>query len=178
MNYLRVVFMVIAIVSWLSPTPSFATEKFAPETIIKLTNAHRLSLDLEPLQENQQLIDAAQLRVEDMIGNGYFAHMNPETGEGPKEALEETGYRVHVFAENIAKGNWKNNEELVQGWLDSPEHRENIELAEMQEIGVAIVRGDDSNSGLAVYYGVQLFGSQLPKHSEIIDHEVHPAGAY
>ncbi|GAB6060414.1 CAP domain-containing protein [Desulfonatronum parangueonense] len=163
MRYLIVVTIVLAGLVWLSPT--IAAEKLDPEKILELVNEHRESLDLEPLSDNQNLSQAAQLRAEDMLKNDYFAHINPETGEGPMEAIMQVDYDPQAFAENIAMGTFQNEKELVQGWLDSPEHRENIERQDMKDSGLAIVRDENSVLGMDVDIAVQLFASPMQNAS-------------
>ncbi|SDB45084.1 Cysteine-rich secretory protein family protein [Desulfonatronum thiosulfatophilum] len=159
MRYLNVVVIVLASLVWLSP--SMAAEALDPEKILEHINEHRSSLDLEPLNAHQGLNAAAKLRVEDMLENDYFAHINPETGEGPMEAIMQVDYDPQAFAENIAMGTFQNEKELVQGWLDSPEHRENIERSDMVDSGLAIARDDNTDLGMDVYIVVQLFGSPM-----------------
>ncbi len=143
--------------------PGLFSEKLDAPHIIKLTNEYRLSLGLTPLRENFQLTHAAEYRANDMISNRYYAHVNPTTGEGPGEAIEDVNYRYRTYAENIAMGNWQSNRHLVDGWINSPGHRANIVNPNIREIGVAIVKDNITPLGdPPVYYGVQLFASPMP----------------
>jgi uncharacterized protein YkwD len=146
------------------PRPSgIFSKKLTAADIVKLTNEYRISLGLQPLRENFQLTHVAEYRANDMISNRYYAHVNPITGEGPGEAIEDANYQFKTYAENIAKGNWQSNRHLVDGWINSPGHRANIVNPNIREIGVAIIKDGAASLGRpSVYYGVQLFASPMP----------------
>jgi uncharacterized protein YkwD len=67
------------------------------------------------------------------------------------------GYREKLVGENIAYGP-KSAEEVVQGWLSSPGHCENIMDPRFAEMGVAYAQGQASKRGL---YWVQLLADPL-----------------
>lgn len=142
---------------------SFFPRALTPEEVVRHTNEYRSAHGLPPLAINPALNTAAQARALDMKTHGYFAHNNPDTGEGPSEAIEDAGYAARVSAENIAKGNWRSDRALVQAWIDSPGHRANILDPEVREIGIGLLRDGGLASGLPVahLYAVQLFGKPL-----------------
>lgn len=166
---------------WLAPpgfadsTPSKFLQSSAPQDplntadIIRYTNEYRRAHDLPPLTNNDQLSAAARARALDMQEHGYFDHQNPVTGDGPGEAIETAGYVARTYSENIARGRWRSSQQLVQGWIDSPGHRENILREDVREIGVAIVRsaGATSRGPFAFHYAVQLFGRPLADCGEL-----------
>lgn len=157
-----------------SPSSTFFPHELSASEIIRLTNEYRISLGLSPLLENYQLNRAAEYRASDMIINGYFAHNNPRTGEGPKDAILYQHYDYMMYAENIAMGNWQSSRHIVDGWINSPGHRQNIEQPNAKEIGVAVIQDKNTPFGQPpVYYGVQLFASpkpncQEPNHADFI----------
>ena len=57
------------------------------------------------------------------------------------------GYQEKLVGENIAYGP-KTAEEVVQGWLDSPGHCENIMDPRFAEMGIAFAAGRASRRGL------------------------------
>ena len=61
-------------------------------------------------------------------------------------------------------GNFADEKELVQLWMDSPGHRANILNDRFAEIGVAVVKG--SYKGQTVWIGVQEFGLPLSACSQ------------
>ena len=134
--------------------------------VIQQTNTQRAKYNLPPLKENQELDYSAQFKVDDMFKNQYFAHQSP-SGIGVTDLAEEVNYEFLAIGENLALGNFKNDEVLVQAWMASPGHRENILNISYQEIGVAVKKG--VFEGETTWLAVQHFGlpvSACPKPSE------------
>jgi len=162
-----------------TPPPLRAKEE-APESyltragVIQWTNSQREKYGLPPLKENPRLNLSAELKVQDMFEKQYFAHLSP-SGEGVKDLAEVVGYEFIALGENLALGNFQNDEALVQGWMDSPGHRANILNPSYQEIGVAVQKGkfaatDDlseaslapsEREGRTTWLAVQHFGRPL-----------------
>lgn len=77
------------------------------------------------------LMQAAQLRADDMARRGYFSHTNPE-GVTPNEVVRNLGYRLPDWYS--AKGNnieslyigHDEPEEPVRSWFDSPKHHDHL----------------------------------------------------
>ena len=154
---------------WGLDLSAFFPKPLTPEEVVRYTNEFRSAHGLPPLTINSALNAAAQARALDMKTHRYFAHQNPDTGEGPGEAIEAVGYVARASAENIAKGNWRSDQALVQGWIDSPGHRANLLNREVREIGVGLLRDGGITAGrpLARLYAVQLFGKPLSDCGEL-----------
>jgi len=149
----------------ITPSPLKAPEKtedpsiFLNENkIIEWTNVQREKQGLNRLKENPKLNEMAKLKVEDMFKNQYFEHDSPE-GIGVKNLAEDVNYQFLTVGENLAMGNFKSDKDLVEAWMASPGHRENILNANYQEIGVAIKK--DFFEGKLVWMAVQHFGTHL-----------------
>ena len=119
------------------------------------TNTQRKNNGLGPLLENSKLNIAASLRAKDMFENQYFAHESP-TGKDATHLTVGQGYDYIMIGENIALGNFKDDQELVQAWMDSPGHRANILNTRYTELGVAVLRG--TFEGRTTWIAVQVFG--------------------
>lgn len=119
------------------------------------TNARREEGSLPALAVNEKLNKSAQIKVDDMFNRQYFAHESP-TGEGPGDLANAAGYEYLMVGENLALGNYENDAVLVDAWMNSPGHRENIMHAKYTEIGVAVRRG--MYEGRTVWLAVQEFG--------------------
>ena len=63
--------------------------------IIAWTNKEREKNGLPPLMENPKLNLSAELKVQDMFSNQYFAHNSPE-GKGVADFIEKTGPVVQL----------------------------------------------------------------------------------
>lgn len=136
--------------------------------VIEWTNAQRKKYGLSLFKENSKLKAMAQAKVEDMFQNQYFSH-NSLSGEGVGDLAKDFGYEFLSIGENLAMGNFPDDEDLVEAWMASPGHRENILNPSYQEIGVAVQKG--IFNGELVWLAVQHFGlplSACPQPSEII----------
>jgi uncharacterized protein YkwD len=125
---------------------------------IERTNQQREIAGLLPLNENPKLDQAAELKLKDMFDDQYFEHISP-SGDGPSDLANEVGYKYIMVGENLALGNFKDDQTLVQAWMDSPGHRANILNDRYQEIGVAVGKG--LFEGKETWLAVQEFGTPL-----------------
>ncbi|MBI2023741.1 hypothetical protein HYT01_04250 [Candidatus Giovannonibacteria bacterium] len=126
--------------------------------IIVWTNKYRIENGLPPLGTNKMLDDAAQAKAKDMLSRQYFEHISPD-GKGPAELVTNSGYEYITVGENLALGGFKDDHELVQGWMDSPGHRANILNTRYTEMGAASVKG--VFEGGETWLSVQEFGLPL-----------------
>lgn len=130
--------------------------QLAVEGVFKLTNAERQKEGQPALSQNDELQAAAAAKVEDMFRKQYFEHVSPQ-GHGPSYFVENAGYAYIVIGENLALGNFPDDAALVQAWMDSPGHRENILSPKFQEIGIAVKKGQFE--GRTTWLAVQEFGT-------------------
>lgn len=124
-----------------------ANSAFDAGKIIELANSDRKSQGLSPLKQNPELSLAANLKLDDMIQNGYFDHVSPE-GVSPWHFVNKAGYVYAAAGENLAL-NFSDPQKVEQAWMDSPEHRGNILNPRFSEIGIAqkevIYKGQRTN---------------------------------
>ena len=122
--------------------------------IIVETNKVRTVEGLSPVSANAKLDLAASEKLNDMVRNGYFAHVSPE-GVSPWFWMTEAGYQYTYAGENLALG-FADSESTVAGWMNSPSHKANLLNGNYTEIGVATGKADlNGVSGILV---VQMFG--------------------
>ncbi|MGC1458700.1 MAG: CAP domain-containing protein [Steroidobacteraceae bacterium] len=99
-----------------------------------------------PLQPSATLDGVAAEHANDMARHDYFEHVDL-TGHTPADRLRATGYKERLVGENIAYG-LNSADEVVAGWLHSPDHCENIMDPRFVEMGVALSQGHGSRRGL------------------------------
>jgi len=92
-----------------------------------------------PVTLSGTLAGVALGHASDMAVNNYFEHADL-TGHTPADRVRAVGYREKLVGENIAFGP-RTAEEVVQGWLDSPGHCENIMDPRFAEMGIAYAAG-------------------------------------
>jgi uncharacterized protein YkwD len=107
-----------------------------------------------PLTLSTALANVAFGHAADMAGHDYFEHQDL-TGHSPAQRVRAVGYQEKLVGENIAYGP-KSIDEVIQGWLDSPDHCENIMDPRFAEMGIAYAPGELSRRGL---YWVQLLAA-------------------
>lgn len=116
-----------------TPTnPTFTTDRKTIENLIfNKTNDERIASNLSPLELDPRLIEPAYVHSEDMAINVYFAHEGLD-GCDALCRIKKVGYSFSMLGENLYYlGGYKLNEEelatrIVNGWMKSPHHRENI----------------------------------------------------
>lgn len=148
----------------ISTPPPLRAKKETPKAfltrdgVIRWTNIQREKYGLPPLKENLKLDTSAEKKVEDMFENQYFSHIAP-SGIGVENLVKSVGYQFIAIGENLALGNFQSDEMLVEGWMESPGHRQNILNARYEEIGVAVKKG--IFEGKPTWLAVQHFGLPL-----------------
>jgi len=105
---------------------------------------------------NSKLEQAAFLHSKDMAERNYFAHDTLE-GVSPWDRMKAQGYSFRAAGENIAAGQ-STLEAVIQGWVDSPGHCQNLMSAGFSEVGMG--RFDKAGSTYGVYW-TQDFGKPL-----------------
>jgi uncharacterized protein YkwD len=81
------------------------------------------------------LEQAAQTHSNDMNRRDKLSHKGSD-GSSAGDRIERAGYDWSTYGENIA-WNYSTEEEVVQGWLKSKPHCENIMKSNVTEMGVA-----------------------------------------
>ena len=116
--------------------------------ILRYVNEHRRAKKLAPLQANSFISSVALEHSRDMLsGKTPFGH------EGFNSRIDKIRKRLgklHVAAENVASGPMSARE-VVDGWLNSPGHRRNIE-GNFKLTGIGVARRRDG-----MIYFTQIF---------------------
>lgn len=133
-----------------------STSDISRDGIISETNKNRIQNALAPLTENSLLTTSANQKAEDMLTRQYFEHTAPD-GKTAGDLITATGYIYLREGENLARGDFKTDTELVDAWMASPGHRENILRSGFTEIGIGIARG--TYQGQETYMVVQHFAA-------------------
>lgn len=125
------------------------SEKYAEE-VIDLINKEREKEGLNPLQIDETLMKAANVRVKEI--SSKFSHTRPN-GENYISAATEAGYPSSYVGENIV-ARADSPERAVKDWSESKDHKKNYMKSEYTYTGVAYLYDKDSEYGS---YWVQLF---------------------
>jgi len=134
----------------------FATD-ITVEKLAQLTNEQRQKNNLPPLTINPTLSVAAQKKAENMLQENYWSHYSPD-GKTPWDFILGAGYKYEYAGENLAK-NFLFSNGVVDAWMNSTTHRDNLLKREYTEVGYAIVNG--VLNGEQTTLVVQEFGKPL-----------------
>jgi len=116
----------------------FATD-ISVDKLYQLTNEQRQKNNLSSLVLSSVLSLAAQRKAENMFQENYWSHYSPD-GKTPWDFILGVGYKYEYAGENLAK-NFLFSNGVVDAWMNSTAHRDNLLKKEYTEVGFAIVNG-------------------------------------
>ena len=159
-DYKQLLLGVLLAVS-IASAPARAADASVPDgvsqRVLTLVNAFREEQGRSKLETDMRLTQAAQSFADFLAATGRFEH--DADGATPRARVKQRGYDACATAENIANeysSRGFTEERLarafVEGWKQSPAHRENIVDADATQTGVGVSRAKDGG-----YYAVQLF---------------------
>ena len=128
----------------------------AKQDIVDRTNALRRAKGIAALSVNDKLMQAAQVRANEMAAHTVYSHTRPD---GRKF---NTATDCPYMAENIHRiADWVLSdqtlaERAVADWYASTVHHKNMVNPKLSEIGVGLARGVN-DTGDPCWYCVQLF---------------------
>lgn len=157
--YLVIAFLMMMVFkqnSGLHNVLGFATD-ISIEKLNQLTNEQRQKNNLSPLSINTALTLAAQKKAENMFAENYWSHYSPG-GKTPWDFILGAGYKYEYAGENLAK-NFLFSNGVVDAWMNSTTHRDNLLKKEYTEVGYAIVNG--TLNGEQTTLVVQEFGTPI-----------------
>lgn len=113
------------------------SDSFNPFFIEQYVNNVRQAQGLQSLSHSALLEKSAQAKLNDMLSKDYFAHSSPE-GLQPWDFMTEQGYRYITAGENLAKADYKDEQAVVNAWVDSPDHYQVMTGKKYCDIGIAV----------------------------------------
>lgn len=130
----------------------------AKQDIIDRTNALRKENGVAVLRVNDRLMQAAQVRADEMAASGIYSHTRPD-GRKSNTVTDSkyTGENIHSISELYLDQQQKTlSEAVVELWSNSRAHADNMTSSRYGEIGVGLARGIDKD-GFDCWYCVQVF---------------------
>ena len=107
-----------------------------------------------PLILEKRLSEAARAHARDLAKHNMLSH-HGSSGSTPSERVTREGYAWRTVGENVASGP-TTAKEVMEGWLASPGHCENLMSAKFSQMGLAYVVDPKSASGV---YWAQVFAT-------------------
>ncbi|HAL16299.1 MAG TPA: CAP domain-containing protein [Anaerolineaceae bacterium] len=143
------------------------------QRVVELVNIERVNAGLPPLKRNDQLDLAVRDHTRDLVEDDYFAHDTMDWVDGTLTSVCGPFTRMNLYytgwsnaGENLAAG-YSTPEAVVQGWMASTGHRDNILNPKFKEIGVGYYQGASKYT----YYWGQDFGGKSDVYPVIINNE-------
>ena len=130
----------------------------AKQDIVDRTNALRRAKGIAALRVNDKLMQAAQVRADEMAASGIYSHTRPD-GRKSNTVTDSkyTGENIHSISDLYLEQQQKAlSEAVVNLWSNSKAHADNMTSSRYGEIGVGLARGVNQN-GLDCWYCVQVF---------------------
>ena len=132
----------------LTPTAyvfSVRGDPFANE-IIRLVNIERFKAGLAPVETHAILEDVARLRAQEglqLSDTQFISHVRPNGQRWYTAFAQSNVCRTFYWnsSENVAR-RFETPEQIVNAWMNSPPHRDNMLSADWITTGVAVARND------------------------------------
>jgi len=143
--------------------------------LLKFTNEKRAQNGVKEVVLNDTLSKAAEAKAKYMFEHNFWAHVAPD-GTEPWDFIIGSGYDYMYAGENLAK-DFQTSQGVIDAWMGSPSHKENLLNSNYDDIGFATVNG--TLSGYETTLVVQMFGrkrgaSQVAAIPEVAAVEVKP----
>lgn len=129
--------------------PNIDATKNIEVQVQQLVNQERSKAGLQPLQMDWELQRTARVKACDMAQKGYFSHTSPTYGS-PFDMMKQFGISYKTAGENIAQGQ-RTAAEVMQSWMNSQGHRENILKRDFSHIGVGYC--EQGNNWVQMFIG-------------------------
>ena len=108
------------------------------------TNRYRASVGVPEVMWSERLAMDAITRAQEI--EKKFSHTRPNGTDWWTVDSE------HMYGENLAQG-FNTSTSVVEAWINSPSHRENLEDKEFQTCGISAWRGEDGTIFIAQEFG-------------------------
>ncbi|MFJ1562635.1 CAP domain-containing protein [Streptomyces erythrochromogenes] len=131
-----------------SPAPAPAASG-SVAAVLALVNQERAAAGCQAVTLNAKLTKAAQDHSADMAAHSNMSHTGSD-GSDPGARITRAGYAWSTYGENVAYG-YSTPEKVMEGWMNSPGHRENILNCSFKEIGIGLAQPN--------HYWTQNFGT-------------------
>ncbi len=117
-----------------NPPPPPA-DQTVEQAVLALVNDARAAKGCKPLAIDSRITTAAQAHSTDMATKKYFSHTSQD-GRTFDVRMKQAGY-PRPGGENIAQG-YRTAAQVMDGWMKSQGHRENIENCSFTTMGVGL----------------------------------------
>lgn len=129
----------------------------AEQLLFERINTARAEHGLPPLRWDEQAAAVARAHSRDMAAHHFVAHVSPRTGD-TGERLRAAGIDAPLMLENV--GVAPTAEQLHEGFMNSPGHRQAILSPRVQRVGTGVAREGGQ------MYGTEVFLAAAPSATD------------
>lgn len=156
-------FLLLVMATIIVPVNNQRSQAFGVSDIVNGTNQARANLNKSAYTSNALLMSAAQMKAEDMAKQHFFAHTAPD-GTVAWDYFKKVGYTYSVAGENLAITN-QDASAVINGWLNSPTHRDNLLNDSYTDLGIGMAnygdyQGHPNTIVIVAFYGKRATGQQ------------------
>jgi uncharacterized protein YkwD len=127
------------------PPPGIKYLEKVEDIIFEMTNQIRRSKGLTPFIKDEELRNVARAYSNDMLVRQFFDHTTPEGVSFDERISNQYRHWVRFWGENIWHSfgyNFSNMQklakEIVNDWMNSPDHRDNLLSPDFTHLGVGV----------------------------------------
>lgn len=146
-----------------------SSEGIAPQGLLASSNTARTRSGVSELTLSTKLTNAAQAKADDMTTRDYWSHETPD-GKEPWSFVDAQGYTYQAVGENLAYG-FSENQEVINGWLNSQSHRDNLLSDSYTEVGFGVATSENYQDDGPETVVVAVYakpGSQLARAAAVL----------
>jgi uncharacterized protein YkwD len=128
-----------------TPQPSLSAQPTSTEAatgnaavedaVVAFVNGVRRQANCDPVRNDRRLRQAARQHSADMAAGGFLSHTGSD-GSSAADRMKAAGYG-DPLSENLARG-FGSARDVVKGWLESREQRQNMLDCDAQSVGVGV----------------------------------------
>ena len=127
------------------PPPGVKHLAKVEDLVFEMTNQARRAQGLPPFSQDAELTQVARAFSDDMLVRRFFDHTTPDGVSFDERLADRYRHRVRLMGENIWYASGYNigkiqqvAKEIVDDWMSSPGHRENILDPRFTHLGVGV----------------------------------------
>jgi uncharacterized protein YkwD len=127
------------------PPPGVKHLPKVEDLVFEMTNQARRAKGLPPFIQDAELTQVARAFSDDMLVRRFFDHTTPDGVTFDERIADRYPHRVRIMGENIWYASGYNvgkirqvAKEIVDDWMSSPGHRENILDPKFTHLGVGV----------------------------------------
>lgn len=127
--------------------------------IIEVINSERRKLNIEELKPDESLMQAAQIKAEDMARRKYISNMDPENNS-TWELVKKNNYNYFIIGENLILTDLKSKDIVLNQMKINSVHKDNLLNQSFDDVGIGLARYGKYKENDNLYIVVGLFANK------------------